>query len=111
MRSGKGEPRSWSNHDGGAGETPEGNAFNRIATEGWAPRSTLVFLSVREPIPSALPGNDTRHDLVSCLRSWCENLIGVETHGSLPICKLGRNVTRQTSTDERPALTNRLHGS
>jgi hypothetical protein len=38
----------------------------------------------------------------------CEHLIGVETLVNLPIGKLGGNVTRQSSTDKPPALTNRL---
>jgi signal transduction histidine kinase len=68
--------------------------------------------SIQAAIPSALPGNNSRlGDLVSCLRSWRENLIWVETRGSLPFCKLGRNVTRQASTDKTPALINCLHGS
>ena len=33
---------------GGAPETGEGNAFNRIATQAWSPRSTLAFLSIQQ---------------------------------------------------------------
>jgi hypothetical protein len=36
----------------------------------------------------------------------CKNLIGMETIGSLAV---GGKVTRQSSTDKPPALTNRVH--
>ena len=47
--------------------------------------------------------------LVFRLRLWCENLIGVDPLGNLPIDNLGGNVTRQSSADKPLALTNRLH--
>ena len=50
-RCGKGEPRAWPHQHGGASETPEWNAFNRIPTPAWYhnPRSCSFQFRTRFP--------------------------------------------------------------
>jgi hypothetical protein len=72
----------------------------------------LTPLPLRPNIKEYFPCNRVRTlgkgALVSHPRLRCENLIGIKTLGSLAV---GRNVTRQSSTDKPPALTNRFHSS